>query len=127
MKGAHNSRSVLFWRGCFVAAGLVQLVVLYFPRSPSVGGDVPLDKVVHVAVFGAVAVVAPAAVLPLRPVVVGLAGHAVISELVQDALFTDRSGELADVIADLVGVGLGAGAALWLRRREARRRRQVMS
>lgn len=87
---------------------MVQLAVLYAPRAPAVGGGVGVDKVVHVLVFGAVAVAALRCGLPSVPVLLVSAAHAVVSELAQALLLSGRSGDPADVVADLVGVGVGA-------------------
>ena len=51
-------------------------------------------------------------------VVVGLfVVHAVVSEVVQGTLYTTRSGDPFDALADTVGTGLGLGAYVLLRRR----------
>lgn len=90
-------------------AVLLHLAVLYAPRVPAPpGGGFPgLDKVGHVAVFALVAVVALGVGLAPRLVVPVLLGHAVLSELIQHIALTDRSGDPWDVLADVVGVGLG--------------------
>jgi len=89
-----------------VAVG-VHLVVLYAPSTPT---DLPFayaDKVVHVLVFLVPVVVALLAGGRPRLVVGVFAAHAVLSEVVQHALLPGRSGDPLDVVADLVGVGLG--------------------
>ena len=107
----------------FGAAMLVQLVVLYAPSSPADPPFAHADKVVHVLVFLVPAAVALLAGGPPRLVVVGFAAHAVVSEVVQHALLPGRAGDLLDVVADLVGVGLGVLAwrlaVLVVGRREA--------
>jgi hypothetical protein len=95
----------------WAAAGAValQLAVLYWPRPPSVpSGGLPLDKVAHVVVFALPVVALVAAGAARRWVLAVLVGHAVASELVQHALLARRSGDPADVAADLIGVALGA-------------------
>lgn len=102
-----------------VLALLVQLAVLYAPSVPPVTGtQIPgVDKLVHAAVFAAVTAAALAAGLPFVPVVaVGLA-HAVVSELLQHLALPARSGDPLDVLADAVGVVLGARLAQVLLRR----------
>jgi hypothetical protein len=95
-------------RALFVLAVLVQLVVLYLPRGVDVGGGLPgLDKVVHVAVFGAVAATGTWAGLRLRWLAAALAAHAFVSEVVQHWLLPGRAGDPLDTVADLVGVALG--------------------
>jgi mRNA-degrading endonuclease toxin of MazEF toxin-antitoxin module len=69
------------------------------------------DKVVHVLVF--LVPTAVALLAGIRPVLVValFAGHAVVSEVVQGALLTTRSGDPLDVLADLTGVALAV--VLW--------------
>ena len=91
------------WRWGFVLAVAVHLAVLYWPRSPSTGG-LPIDKVVHAVIFGMVLWAAAKAGLRVAPVAVLLAGHAVVSELIQHYLLAGRSGDPTDSVADLTGV-----------------------
>jgi VanZ family protein len=91
----------------FVALVVFQLCAVYWPRV-DVQGPVPwTDKVVHVLLFlvptvaGLVAGVRPAYV------VVPLALHAPLSELVQHFVLPGRSGDVWDAVADLGGVVLG--------------------
>lgn len=100
----------------------VHLAVLYWPRPPDVGAGVPhLDLVVHLVVFGAVALCAVRCGLPLRWVVVALLAHAVVSEVVQDAVVPDRTGDWRDAVADAAGTLLGAVLGdRWVRRDAAR-------
>ena len=102
-----------FRRSVLGLAVAVQLVVLYWPRSPSTGG-LPIDKLVHAAIFGVVLWAAARAGLPPRPVAVLLAVHAVVSELIQHYLLAGRSGDPGDAIADLAGVVI---VTVFLRRR----------
>jgi hypothetical protein len=99
--------------GFFVVVA-VHLAVLYWPRTPS-GGGLPIDKVVHAAIFAVVLWAAARARLWVWPVGILLAIHAVVSELVQHYLLTGRSGDPADSIADLVGVAIVAGYLWWRR------------
>lgn len=94
-----------------LAALLLQLSVLY---APSGGGAAPFpnfDKLVHCAVFALPVLFALLARLPLAPVVALAALHAPVSELIQWSLLPNRSGDPWDVIADLIGVTLGAVTA----------------
>jgi VanZ family protein len=95
-------------RVAFGVAVVVNLLLLYWPRA--VGGDgVPhVDKVAHVLTFASVAWAGRWAGIPRRWLVPVLALHAVSSELVQSFLLEDRSGDLADVVADCAGILLGA-------------------
>ncbi len=106
------------WRLVAVASFLVQLAVLYWPRPPDVGGGVPgLDLLVHVVVFAAVALAARRGGLPVLPVALALLAHAVLSEVVQDRLLAERTGSVVDVVADVVGTGVGLALAPVGRRR----------
>jgi hypothetical protein len=97
------TRSVTGWRAAFAATVVAHLVVLYWPRTPSTGG-LPIDKVVHATIFGAVLWAGARAGVPVRPLVAVLAAHAVISELAQHFLLAGRSGDPLDSLADLAGV-----------------------
>jgi len=101
----------------FILAILLQLVVLYAPSTPA-GPAVPgLDKVVHAGVFFLPGALGLLAGVRVRWLAVVLALHAVLSELVQHVLLPLRAGDPWDVIADLVGLGLGVLVGGLLRRR----------
>jgi VanZ family protein len=99
-------------RARIAAAGgalLLQLVVLYAPRTPAVvTSGLPLDKVGHALVFALPTIALIAAGVPRGWVIGLMAVHAPVSELVQQQVLSARSGEIGDVLADLVGVGIGA-------------------
>jgi len=86
---------------------VLSLVVLL---SPSSGGVAPFpgsDKVVHIAVFALLAGTARWR-FGASAVVLGLiVAYAPVSEVVQATLLSDRSGDPADVVADLTGVAIG--------------------
>lgn len=109
-------------RARLVAAGgalALQMLVLYAPSAPDVGDSaLPLDKVVHAAVFALATYTLAAAGVSLGWVVGLMSAHAVVSELVQHRVLADRAGEPADVAADLVGVAIGV--LVWIRRRPRR-------
>jgi len=86
---------------------VVQLVVLYAPRAPSTGATVGLDKLVHAAVFGAVAWAATRCGASRGVVGTLLVFHAVLSEVLQGTVLAHRSGDPLDAVADTVGVALG--------------------
>lgn len=94
-------------RGLAAAAFGVQCLALYAPRAPGPPGGLPLDKVAHLALFAVVTALAIWAGLPRRWVIVAMVGQAVLSEAIQEVLLVDRSGDLADLTADLVGIALG--------------------
>ena len=68
------------------------------------------------AAFGVPALLALLLIRRLWPALVLLV-HAPVSEVLQAALAQGRSGDPADVAADVVGVALGTGIALVLARR----------
>lgn len=101
----------------FVAAVVVQLVVLY---TPDAGGSAPFrqaDKVVHVLVFLVPVALALLAGLPRWLVVMVFGAQAVLSEVVQGVFLAHRSGDPRDAVADLTGVALGVLVANLIRRR----------
>ena len=108
------------------AALVVQCIGLYGPPGPPSPSGVPLDKINHIVGFAV-----PVALFLLARVdwriVIGLAVvQAILSELVQGLLLADRSGDPLDLVADVVGIGLGWGAAtaaLSARRAQGRARR----
>jgi hypothetical protein len=110
---ARARTGALYWRAGFVLVVAVHLAVLYWPRAPSTGG-LPIDKVVHAAIFGIVLWVGARAGVPVRPLIAVLAAHAVVSELIQHYLLAGRSGDPTDTAADLAGVLI---VVLLLRRR----------
>ncbi|WP_165865723.1 VanZ family protein [Vallicoccus soli] len=99
------------WRAALVVAVVVQLVVLYAPSAGGAAGVPHLDKLVHAAVFAAVAVTGRRAGLPAGPLLAVLLGHAVLSEVLQGALLPGRSGDPLDAVADAAGAVLGLRAA----------------
>ncbi|MGY1812210.1 VanZ family protein [Blastococcus sp. SYSU D00820] len=94
-------------RGAFAVAVLVSLAVLFAP-----GDDVPsappgVDKLVHLAVFAALAATGCWAGARPRALALLLVGYAVVSEVVQAVTPLERSGSVADALADLAGVLVG--------------------
>jgi VanZ family protein len=102
---------------------VAHLLVLYWPRAAGQGGVPGLDKLVHALIFGVVLWAGRRAGLPDRVLVPALVVHAVVSELVQATLLPGRSGDPADVAADLVGVAVVALAGGRWNRRGSRRER----
>lgn len=102
------------WRVGFVGAVLIQCYALYAPSTPSTDTDLPLDKVVHFGLFAAVGLLGVLSGVPVRWLIVGLIGQAVLSEFVQAQLLDERGGDLADLLADLLGAGVGVAVGLAL-------------
>jgi hypothetical protein len=106
LEGRFLARSA-FTDAALGALGL-QLAVLYAPRAPGIAtGGLPVDKLVHIAVFALPTAALIAAGVPRRWAIGLMAVHAPLSELIQGSLLADRSAERADVVADLAGVLLG--------------------
>ncbi|MGL5819211.1 MAG: VanZ family protein [Phycicoccus sp.] len=103
------------------AAVVVQLLVLYLPRGIAGPSSLPgADKVVHAVVFLLPVLLALLAGLEARVVVAIFAVHAALSEVVQASVLPNRSGDVWDVVADLVGVCCGWLAWLTISRRGSR-------
>ena len=91
---------------------LASLYVLFRPDPAGGGVRVPgADKVVHLLLFGALAATARLRFGGARSVLAAVVAYAVVSELVQALLLSRRSGDLLDLVADLLGVALGWWAA----------------
>lgn len=94
-------------RVAFAVAVGVNLVAVYAPSAAGAGLFPHADKVAHLLVFAAVAATGVPAGVPIRWLAGLLVAHAVLSEIVQAVWLTQRSGDPGDVVADLVGIGLG--------------------
>ncbi|MFC0673611.1 VanZ family protein [Brachybacterium hainanense] len=92
------------------------------PKPPGGGSWMPnLDKIVHILVFALTVwalgrILAPRRRFPIGWVVVGAIGHAALIEIVQGLAFDERSMSADDVLADVLGIGLGV-LAWWVERR----------
>ena len=112
-----------------IVAVAVHLWGLYRDTGPpSVPWFTHADKVEHLVGFGlpcflvllALDLRRAPAVASTRAVVLVVAAfvaHAAVSEVVQGTLYTTRSGDPADALADVVGTALGLAALLLVRRR----------
>ena len=105
------------WSVAFGCAVVVQCWALYTTSPPSAGSDLPLDKLVHFALFAGVGLLGVLAGLPTRWLLLGLALQAIASELIQAVWLSQRGGDVWDLVADLVGTAAG----VWLGIRLARR------
>lgn len=94
----------------------------YAVLTPSTPG-LPLfphaDKLVHVAIFLLPALLGVLGRLPVPAWTGVLVAYAVLSEVVQATLLSTRSGSVADLLADVVGIALGITAGAAIRRRRA--------
>ncbi len=93
-----------------VVFGFVVALSAYVFFDPSPPGEAPFryaDKVVHAVLFLAVAWTGARAGLEFRALAIGLVAYAIGSEVIQYAFLSDRSGDLSDVAADLVGAAAG--------------------
>lgn len=106
-----RTRSTRLARVLFVGAVVANLVLLYLPRPDGGSGPPHVDKAVHLLAFAAVAWSGLRARVPASWLLPVLALHAGVSEVVQDLLIPGRSGDGADVVADLVGILAGSALA----------------
>ena len=107
-------------RGTFAVAVLVSLAVLFAPASDVPPSPPGVDKLVHGALFAALALTGRWAGVGRSVLAVLLVAYAAVSEVVQGISPLQRSASVADWVADVVGVLLGL--ALWeLRTRRGRR------
>ena len=105
-----------WWWVAAIAAVLVQLVGLYAPGSP--GGEqlIPItgaDKVIHALMFAAPTYLLASLTGRRWLVATVFALHAPVSELVQWRFVPYRDGDVWDLVADLVGIGVAL--AVWAR------------
>lgn len=94
-------------RGCFVLVVLVSLAVLFAPGDAVPTAPTGTDKVVHAALFLALALTGRLALLAARPLALGLAAYAAASEAIQAWAPLARSGSVLDLLTDLAGIALG--------------------
>lgn len=105
------------WRLAAFAALLVQCAMLYWPTPAGPESDLPLDKAAHFLAFAVVAALGVRAGIPVRWVAGLLVVQAGASELLQHLVLPDRSGDLFDLAADLLGTASGLLLGLaWARR-----------
>jgi len=100
----------------FSAVVLASLVVLFAPASATPSALPPgVDKVVHLALFAALAYTCPVdrrrAGLPVVGLAAGLVAYAVGSEVLQGVLPLGRTADPLDAAVDVVGVAVGLVAA----------------
>lgn len=127
-------------------AAILTVLVLntsfYWPKLPKsgeeIGSAIPhMDKIVHVAIFALTTALVLHLLVPTRSsrsldlarrgsahpraagwAVAAIGAHAFIIEVIQHWLMPTRSGDVADIVADLVGMALAL--AVWAARRAQR-------
>jgi membrane associated rhomboid family serine protease len=98
-------------RGAFAVAVLVSLAVLFAPADDVPFAPPGVDKIVHGALFAALALSGRWAGIGRPALGVLLVVYAAVSEVLQEVTALDRTGSVTDWLADVVGVLLGL--ALW--------------
>lgn len=98
-----------------VLAVLAQLWALYLYQPGPPGPEIlpHADKLVHATIFALPVVLAGAAGLRWRLLLLVLVVHAPVSEVVQLTWLTGRSGDPWDVLADLAGLAVAAALVAW--------------
>jgi membrane associated rhomboid family serine protease len=94
-------------RAAFAAVVVVSLVVLFSPGSTVPRETLVSDKVVHLALFAALAVTGRLARVRVVGLAVGLVVYAGGSEVLQALLPIARDGDVLDAVADVSGVVVG--------------------
>jgi VanZ family protein len=108
-----------FSRGAFAVAVLVSFAVLFAPASDVPPAPHGIDKLVHAALFAALAVTGSWAGVGRGVLAPVLVLYAAASEVIQGLIGRDAA--VGDWLADVVGVLLGLLVWQWLARRVARR------
>jgi hypothetical protein len=98
-------------RGIFAVVVLISLAVLFTPADGVPFAPPGVDKVVHAALFAALAVTGRWAGIGRPPLGILLVLYAAASEVLQGVMPIDRSASVADWLADVAGVLLGL--AVW--------------
>lgn len=117
MPGDRAEHRLLLWRALAVLALVVNLWVLYAPRvsGPEVPG-IRLDWVGHALTFAALTFTALMARVPPALVLVLVTVNAAASEAIQHWFLPERTGDVTDLVADLVGVAVGWFGWRWVSR-----------
>lgn len=97
---------------CFVVVLLLSFYALFSPHPAAPEHPFPLsDKLVHATLFALLAATTRWRFGPAVRLLVAVVAYAAASELVQQLLLPSRDGDLLDLLADVVGAGLGWVAA----------------
>ncbi len=86
---------------------LLSLLAFFTPGPDLPAGPDISDKAEHAAIFVVLALTGRLAGLGAGRLGAGLVGYAVVSEVLQAVLPIHRDGDWHDVVADVVGVGVG--------------------
>ena len=105
------------WRTVFSVLLVFSLYVLFVPASQVPTGVEVSDKLIHGALFGALALSGGLAGPARWPLLVALVAYAGLSEVLQAVLPINRDGDVLDAVADTVGTVVGLVAVSALRRR----------
>lgn len=105
----------------FGAVFAISLLVLFTPESGVPSAPPGTDKLVHLALFAALAV--SGFRIPQIPLLIGLICYAGLSEVLQGVLPLGRSGDVLDALVDVLGVV--AGFAFTAAARTVRRGRRT--
>ncbi|AEF42279.1 hypothetical protein AS9A_3841 [Hoyosella subflava DQS3-9A1] len=106
------------WRRVPLVITFVVVCVMLFGPAPDTPSPIPhLDKAVHFVLFAALALTSCFAQIRALPTLLWVSTFAVLSELLQGALPGNRTADVLDVAADIVGAvaGLLAARATFLR------------
>lgn len=105
-------------RAAIALLALAANIGFYLPSVPDVPAppSLGLDKLVHVGVFALTVwaigrLCAPVRRFPMGWVVLAALAHALAIEVLQGALMPERSADVADVLAD--SLGIAAGVLAW--------------
>ncbi|MDA3646702.1 VanZ family protein [Saccharopolyspora indica] len=100
----------------FGVAVLASLLILFMPASGVPSAPPGTDKVVHFALFAALAATGRFAGFPTAKLLAALVGYAAVSEALQGVLPIGRSCELADGLVDVAGALTGWAVVALLRK-----------
>ena len=84
----------------------ISAVMLLSPRDDVPAGG-PDDKVVHALIFLVLTLAGRWAAVPWVALGIGLAAYAAVTEILQAVLPIERQGDVRDLAADVIGVGVG--------------------
>ncbi|TDZ81336.1 VanZ family protein [Mycobacteroides salmoniphilum] len=122
-------RIVQSWFWCLrwltlLGAFAVACLLLFTPGGTAPSGPPGADKVVHVLIFGMLAVSSRFARIGEKATLAWVLAFAACSEVIQALWVPRRDGSLLDLLAD--AVGLLTGLWLWKKIRGEPRRRQTL-